>query len=187
MTQTFKRVGFFRHGYSVKDVDAFMARAKQVYSEKQKAAAAFTENNDAAEIRNVSFAWKLNGYDAAQVDAALERLESAYMKHKRSEVITVRGEEGWLEKVYREATTLYPRMRLPRGKRFASASGRGYKKSEVDLLVEKIAGYFDGKTPLSVDEVRRTLFSSARGGAAYDEQIVDVYLDRVVEVLTAVE
>ena len=40
---------------------------------------------------------------------------------------------------------------------------------------------------MSVDEVRRVLFRTRRGERAYDEDEVDAFIDRVVEVMASVD
>ena len=60
-------------------------------------------------------------------------------------------------------------------------------KTDVDALMDRIAGYFDSDTTLTSSEVRGAVFRRARGNKAYGEPSVDRYLARVVEVLLSVE
>ena len=41
--------------------------------------------------------------------------------------------------------------------------------------------------PLSSAELRNAVFGQAKGAKAYDEAVVDVYLERAITVLVAVE
>ncbi|MFC5369872.1 DivIVA domain-containing protein [Arcanobacterium bovis] len=190
MSSTFERVGQFHSGYDCKEVDSFLREAKAAYAKfsyedavRDPKAAGIDEDS----VRNASFSWTRNGYSPEQVDAALDRLEAAFIQRRRAGVMSSAGEQAWLEQTYDSATTLYPRMLRPEGERFSDAHGRGYAKGEVDEFLNQIAEYFDGKANLTSKEVRRTHFNSARDADAYDESVVDVYLDRVVSVLMAVE
>ena len=67
-----------------------------------------------------------------------------------------------MDQVTQLATTLYPRLLRPAGERFAPASGQGYDKTDVDALMDRIAGYFDSDTTLTSSEVRGAVFRRAR-------------------------
>ncbi|MBS6274821.1 DivIVA domain-containing protein [Arcanobacterium urinimassiliense] len=200
MNETFEKVGRFRFGYHVKDVDNFFSAAKIAYAawkdadnpaddpadlnqDKAGENPVFDESN----VRDAAFRWVRGGYRPDKVDAALDRLEGAFLQRKRARVMLDEGESAWLEKIYAQATTLYPRMLRPAGMRFRDASGKGYLKTDVDKLLDLIASYFDGKAQLKSEEVRKAVFRPARKNNAYDESVVDVYLDRVIHVLMAVE
>ena len=58
---------------------------------------------------------------------------------------------------------------------------------DVDALLEKLTAYFDGKAPLASNELRHVVFTQAKADKAYDAAVVDVYLERAVTVLVAVE
>ena len=121
------------------------------------------------------------------VDAALDRLEAAFLQRRRAAFVAKNGRQAWMDQVTQLATTLYPRLLRPAGERFAPASGQGYDKTDVDALMDRIAGYFDSDTTLTSSEVRGAVFRRARGNKAYGEPSVDRYLARVVEVLLSVE
>ncbi|WP_124055044.1 DivIVA domain-containing protein [Arcanobacterium ihumii] len=188
MSNTFERVGRLHSGYDCKQVDDFLRAAKEAYA-NFSAQTQIKDNEviDESTVRGVSFAWNRNGYKPFQVDAALDRLEAAFIQRRRASVMYSKGEQAWLEQTYTAATSLYPRMQRRAGQRFADAEKRGYLKEDVDAFLEQVARYFDGQANLSSKEVRRQYFRSARGEKAYDESVVDVYLDRVVSVLMAVE
>lgn len=184
MSDTFARTGRFSKGYDPQQVDDFLATAKEAYA---GLGASRGTDVDESTVRSASFAMVNHGYQPDLVDAALDRLESAFVQRRRAAQVSESGENAWLEETYSLATTLYPRLRRPMGERFASAEGRGYAKREVDDLLNRVVQYFDGKATLNSWDVRRAVFAKAKGDAAYDEAVVDVFLDRVVTVLLAVE
>ncbi|MFP7695931.1 DivIVA domain-containing protein [Trueperella sp. LYQ143] len=181
MAHTFKRTGTLRAGYNPEQVDAFLARAKRAYSGDS------SEDITEKTVRSCAFGWVRNGYDPYLVDAALDRLEAAFVQRRRAKIMDEHGEKRWLEETYAQAQTLYPRLLRPAGERFADASDTGYSKNEVDALLSKIAAYFDAEAELTSEDIRHATFSAARGAKAYDEAVVDVFLDRAVSVLLSVE
>lgn len=181
MTDTFKRVGGLTNGYSPEQVDEFLEQAKLAYAGDE------TIDIDETTVHGVAFDWVRKGYVPELVDAALDRLESAFVQRRRAKVMEAEGEEAWLAATYEQAQALYPRLLRPAGERFADADGQGYKKAEVDRLLERLSEYFAGNATLTSAEVRGATFGKARGDGAYSEPVVDVYLDHVVSVLLAVE
>ena len=178
--KTFKRVGPLSYGYETQAVDAFFDRFKKIYSSAQI-------GTEQAAIREVAFKWVLRGYDGAEVDAALARLETALIHKRRKHVVESAGEQQWLTEVYDSARTLYPRMSRPRLERFAAASGRGYEKTAVDSVIDQLALYFDGKVQITASDLRNLRLPKARNSKAYSEAVVDAYLERAIAVLVAVE
>ncbi|RAD04664.1 cell division protein DivIVA, partial [Burkholderia multivorans] len=75
------------------------------------------------------------------------------------------------------------------GERFDSppAGVIGYDIAQVDDMCEKVNAYFTQGGAMSVDQVRRVLFKTAKGNKAYDEDQVDAFIDRVVEVMASVD
>ncbi len=63
----------------------------------------------------------------------------------------------------------------------------GYDIEEVDKMCDKINAYFTDGLAMSVDEVRRVLFKIRKGKKAYNEDQVDAFIDRVVEVMASVD
>ena len=63
----------------------------------------------------------------------------------------------------------------------------GIPKSDVDELLDRLARYFDGEETVTSEVVRDAIFPESRGKNAYDEAVVDVFLERAVSVLLAVE
>ena len=54
----------------------------------------------------------------------------------------------------------------------------------MDRFADRIAKYFRGTKPMSVDDVRTVAFHPRRGG--YREAQVDLLLDAVIDVMNAV-
>ena len=183
MSDAFPRVSFWRHGYAPERVDTFFDDARRAYEGGVPA-----EQFSAQHVRQATFPLKRAGYRIDAVDAAMNRLEAAFVQRDRADHVAVNGESAWLEKVADRATTLYERLLRPRGERFARPeSGRGYDAVAVDDLLDRLAAYFDAGRPLRVDEVRLAVFQPARGKKAYAEGPVDAFLRRAVDILLAVD
>lgn len=182
MSDAFPTVSIFQRGYDPKSVDAFFEDARSAYEGGVPA-----EQFSSEQVRQATFALKRRGYRIESVDAAMNRLEAAFVQRDRADHIAVNGESAWYEKVADRATTLYPRLQRPRTERFSHPeSGQGYDMAEVDDLLDRIAGYFDDRNELNADEIRQAVFKPAKGKKAYVEGTVDAYLGRVVEILLAV-
>lgn len=184
MRNMFPRSGRFQRGYRPSQVDAFFKKARIAY-ESEPGSDEDTMTGD--DVRNAAFDIVADGYSTAHVDAALDRLELALVKRERADFVTTRSDEQWIQKAVERATSLYPRLQRPAGERFADARGQGYSKTEVDALMNRLIDYFENGTPLSAQQIRLSTFAVVRGSKAYDEAIVDTFLDRAVDVLLAVE
>ena len=82
------------------------------------------------------------------------------------------------------------RLHRPDGERFrrpAKAKVRSYNTTDVDDLCRELIGYLEEDKPLSVDNVRRAVFRPAVGQDGYEESQVDAFLDRVVELMAAID
>jgi DivIVA domain-containing protein len=183
---SFERVARTEYGYNAKQVDQFLQRAR-VSLETPGAAAHPIRSND---VRAVSFDPVKGGYSAAAVDAALDRLEDAFARRERDELIAERGEEAWLRQIGQLSGTLRGRLHRPDGERFRRPSrkkARSYNTKDVDRLCVDLIGYLEEDKPLSVDNVRRAMFRPAVGQDGYEETQVDAFLDRVVELMAAID
>lgn len=188
-------------GYQPDQVEEFFTRARRAYEAGAIADArtvpdaAGTDAPDGdpetiseLEVRTVAFDLVRAGYDTTAVDSALDRLEAAIVQRRRDTYIAEHGEKSWLEGTAELATSLYPRLVRPSGERFAPPEGgRGYERSAVDAVMDRLIAYFDAGGELSAAELRGVTFPVARAADAYAEGVVDAYLDRAVEVLLAVE
>ncbi|MFV0425645.1 MAG: DivIVA domain-containing protein [Beutenbergiaceae bacterium] len=183
MTDTFPRVGRMSSGYHTDQVDDFFERAQTAYE-----SSAQVVEMSAEDVRAAAFDLVRHGYDPGRVDAALDRLEGAFIQRQRSQHIQADGQDGWMDEVAQRATTLYPRLVRPAGERFVPpARGRGYDSAAVDALLDRLIRYFDVGEELQASQIRAATFPSASGHKAYAEGPVDAFLDRVVDVLLAVE
>lgn len=183
---TFERVQRNEYGYNAKQVDQFLQRARISFETPQAAAQAITS----VDVRSVSFDPVKGGYAAAGVDAALDRLEDAFARRERDDLIAQRGEEAWLREIGKLSGLLRGRLHRADGERFRRPSkgrARSYNTQDVDNLCHDLIGYLEEDQPLSVDNVRRAVFRSAVGKDGYEETQVDAFLDRVVELMAAID
>lgn len=183
---SFERVRGNEFGYNAKQVDEFLQRARVALESPHTATEAVTS----ADVRAVSFDPVKGGYSAAVVDAALDRLEDAFARRERDELIAARGEEAWLREIGKLSGILRGRLHRPEGERFrrpAKKKARGYNIPDVDNLCHDLIGYLEEDKPLSVDSVRRAVFRPAVGQDGYEESQVDAFLDRVVELMAAID
>lgn len=179
----FRTVGGLRRGYDCDEVDEFFTHARAMY-EKGPAGAL-----SATDVRRAGFELVRGGYVTAAVDAALDRLESAFVARARAEHVSQYGQKGWMDHLGEQARTLYGRLGRPDGDRFAPPRTRadGYEPADVDALCHRLIAYFDNGTPLTSAEVRSLTFRGRKGRNAYDEDSVDAFCARAVEVLLGVE
>jgi DivIVA domain-containing protein len=183
---TFERVQRNEYGYNAKQVDQFLQRARVSFETPQTAVHIITS----ADVRAVSFDPVKGGYAAAGVDAALDRLEDAFARRERDDLIAQRGEEAWLREIGKLSGLLRGRLHRADGERFrrpAKRRARSYNTQDVDNLCHDLIGYLEEDQPLSVDNVRRAVFRSAVGKDGYEETQVDAFLDRVVELMAAID
>lgn len=178
MTDLFPQCGRLRRGYHPEQVDSFFTDARSRYEQG-------TLSED--EVRGAAFDLVSDGYQTAAVDAALDRLEAAVVRRARAEYVSEKSEDHWMAQAVERATTLYPRLQRPAGERFRDARGQGYGKTAVDAVCDRLVTYFETGAGVTAQEVRMATFPLARGSKAYDEGVVDAFLDRAVEVLLAVE
>ncbi|WP_234998647.1 DivIVA domain-containing protein [Demequina sp. NBRC 110057] len=176
----FPKVGATRLGYDRADVDEFFGRARTAYEEP-----GIPEDFAPFDVRRASFDLKHGGYSTAAVDAALDRLETAFATRIRERYSKEHGPDAWMRDLADRAQALYPRLRRPSGERFDHPSGlsKGYDAKDVDEILDRLVAFFDQGSPLSADEVRGVTFGHRRGKKAYSERVVDVYLARSVDIL----
>jgi DivIVA domain-containing protein len=183
---SFERVERSDYGYNAKQVDQFLQRARVSLETPEAAAQPVTS----AVVRAVSFDPVKGGYSAAVVDAALDRLEDAFARRERDELIAAHGEEAWLREIGNLSGILRGRLHRPDGDRFRRPSKkkvRSYNAADVDRLCHELIAYLEQDKPLSVDNVRRAVFRPAVGRDGYEETQVDAFLDRVVELMAAID
>ena len=179
----FRTVGGLRSGYDPDEVDDFFEHARAVY---EKGPASALSGRD---VRSVAFDVVRRGYQTSAVDAALDRLEAAFVARARADFVAEQGQQAWMGKLAEQARSLYGRLTRPDGERFAPAHHRapGYDPDDVDELCARLVAYFDRGAPLTAHEVRSVTFRRQKGHAGYSEASVDAFLDRAIEVLLGAE
>jgi DivIVA domain-containing protein len=179
----FRTVSGLRTGYDPDEVDDFFAHARSVYEQGPTGSVA------GRDIRSAAFDMVRGGYVTAAVDAALDRLEAAFVARQRADFVQEQGQQAWMAHLGEQARTLYGRLGRPDGDRFAPPPGRqqGYEPADVDELCHRLVAYFDKGAPLTANEVRTATFRRRKGRNSYAEGPVDAFLARAVEVLLGVE
>ncbi|MGC5626751.1 DivIVA domain-containing protein [Georgenia sp. Z1344] len=170
----FARVGRREDGYDTDQVDEFFTRARDVDG-----------GIDETAVRQAAFDLVPGGYDPEQVDLALDRLEESHTRRRRQRTVAEGGDDGWRTHVEGLAGTLRPRLERPERERFVRPGSTGYSASAVDAFLARVEEYLRVGDGLTAEDVRAVTFPPAQGRKAYDESVVDVYLDRVVEVVLA--
>ncbi|WP_265523255.1 DivIVA domain-containing protein [Oerskovia flava] len=183
MSSLFGTVSKVHNGYDQDEVDDFFDHARQVYEGRAEGRLTSTD------IQTSVFDLVRGGYDTREVDAALDRLEGAFIARQRAEYVAAHGQQAWMNALAERARTLYGRLGRPDGEKFAPAE-RGkpaYDVDDVDDLCDRLVAYFDRQVPLSAAEVREATFTRRRGADGYAEGPVDAFFARAIEVLLGVE
>lgn len=182
----FKLVGPKEIGYNVKQVDVFLERARAYFLNTDTSGAAITSHD----VRTASFDPAKGGYSAQAVDAAMDRIEDEFVLREKELLIAKEGEKAWMLQIGKTASVLRARLHRPDGERFRRPSrknAQSYNVSDVDLLCRELLIYIEDNGELSVDVVRRAVFAPEKGAAGYEESQVDAFLDRVVELMAAID
>jgi DivIVA domain-containing protein len=180
---TFRTVSRLRSGYDPDEVDAFLDHARGVYE------GGVEDTVTARDVRAAAFDLVRGGYVVGPVDAALDRLEAAFVARAREQYVARHGQDAWMAQLADAARTLYGRLNRPDGERFAPA-GRGepsYDRADVDALCRRLTAYFDQGTRITAQDVRQATFRRRHGAAGYAEAPVDAFCRRAVDVLLGVE
>jgi DivIVA domain-containing protein len=183
MNGTFRTVSRLHTGYAPEDVDEFFDHAREVYEKGTMGEVS------GREVRSAAFDLVRGGYATPAVDAALDRLEAAFVARSRAQHVALNGQQAWMDLLAEQARTLYGRLSRPDGLRFAPASAGhlGYCTEDVDELCHKLVEYFDHGAPLSAQDVRAVTFRRRHGAKGYAEGPVDAFCARAIEVLLGVE
>ncbi|MBG6224018.1 DivIVA domain-containing protein [Arthrobacter sp. CAN_A2] len=182
----FARVGRRELGYNTRQVDRFLTRARGSYDAEDPDTDAITSSD----VRAMAFDPARGGYEPQTVDAALDRLEDVFAQREREHLIRTEGEDAWLRKIGRAAAVLRRRLHRPAGERFRRPTKQGspsYNIEDVDRLCDELLEYLENHAPMSVDVVRRAVFREARGADGYEENQVDAFLDRVIELMAGID
>ena len=86
MADLFPTVKGWGSGYDREEVEEFFDRARRAYE-------GGTDDLDGGDVRTVAFELDRGGYDPAAVDAALDRLEAAFVQRRRADHIAAHGAE----------------------------------------------------------------------------------------------
>ena len=184
MSKLFPRAGLLRSGYSVKQVDAFFDRVRQVYEQ----AVVDPADLSPLTIRQATFDLRYRGYRTDAVDTALDRLEDAFATRLRDQFVQAHGQAAWQQDLAARAQALYDNLRREPGQRFSrpDGMGKGYDAKQVDLLLDRLTSFFDTGAPILPDEIRTAAFARRMKPRAYDEDEVDAYLAQAVDILQGV-
>lgn len=177
MSSSFPRVKKSTRGYSIEEVDAFIAQARIAYDSNVAGAESLTSQA----IRGTAFNVSKGGYSTRHVDAALERLENAFAERERIIAVAQQGEQAVLQQAETLGQTLTERFKRPAKKRFRRVGlfSQGYAVKDVDAFASRVSNYLAGNGDLTVSDVRSVTFRSAKRG--YDETQVDAVLDALIE------
>ena len=180
----FPRTSGLRSGYDPDEVDDFFAHARRPTS---RAPPARWPRQD---VRGVAFDLKRGGYVTAAVDAALDRLEVAFVARARAEFVAEHGQEAWMEQLGEQARTLYGRLGRPDGDRFAPPERSPARATSRPRSTRCATASSRTSTRARRSRPPRCVsatFRARKGRNAYDEATVDAFFARAVDVLLGVE
>src|SRR5690625_7961246 len=109
MAKMFPRVKVTHTGYHMDQVEDFFDDAREDYEAGWQMTA--------TQVRAAAFDLVRGGYDPNAVDAALDRVESAFAARERVAFIEPHGQEERMKEVASRATVLDPRLTRPVGLR----------------------------------------------------------------------
>lgn len=185
--RAFMRVDDERWGYDPVEVDDFLERVDAVLATTAGDLRS-APGVGSRQVRERVFDRVQGGYDPAPVDARLDELEDELAERERDAFIHEHGPERWEEHLELLGQTLLGRLNRPHGERFRQPSQRkqlGYSVADVDVLCDRITEHFRSDEALDPTLVRKAVFRQAQGQRCYEEQQVDAFLDRVVELILA--
>ncbi|MFW6187542.1 MAG: DivIVA domain-containing protein [Actinomycetota bacterium] len=175
-------------GYDVAQVDAFLRSVREALATAPTGAAGEEPSVASAQVRTAVFSGARGGYRPDAVDEVLDAAEDALAAAERERFLRARGAAAWAGHVEELAAVLRGRLERPRTRRFRHPSrprARGYSAAHVDVLCERLADRLAGAPVLEAGELRRVVFPPAQGERSYEEQQVDAFLDRAVQLLLA--
>lgn len=177
MSAHFKLAEGKKLGYAVAEVDQLISTARSVFANPSAAV------DDEAFIRHAQFTLAKGGYDIASVDAALDRLDDSYSEQLAKAQVTRLGYSAAQERASHLREALLNRIQRGAKKHFESSGALrlGYQKKQVDSALSAINAHLQSGAELNFSYIRELRFKPVRGG--YEENQVDAYLDRVIELL----
>ncbi len=189
-TSRIPRCAEAQRGYDVAQVDDFLAA---VHAALQDAPPGPGPEHGSGTVlstlvRAAVFAGARGGYRPEAVDELLDAAEESLAAAERERCLRARGPEAWQEHLDALTRLLRNRLDRPRTQRFrrpSRARAQGYSAAHVDVLCERLGARLEGAAPLEPAELRRAVFPPAQGERSYEEQQVDAFLDRAVQLLLA--
>ncbi|MFF0988969.1 DivIVA domain-containing protein [Kocuria nitroreducens] len=177
-------------GYDVAQVDDFLAAVHSALREPPPVTGPERRPGVllSTQVRAAVFAGARGGYRPAAVDELLDAAEDALAAAERERCLRARGPEAWQEHLDALTRLLRNRLDRPRTQRFRRPSrprAHGYSAAHVDVLCERLGARLEGTATLEPGELRRAVFPPAQGERSYEEQQVDAFLDRAVQLLLA--
>lgn len=178
-TPAFRIASGRTRGYHRTAVDTFLAAARDSFE-------AGADDLSAADVRVASFPLVKGGYDIAEVDAALGRIEDALAARRRERAVRTEGAEEWVVHARSEAQVILDHLGRSRRHKFARTGflSFGYRVDEVDHVAARIVRYLRDGDELSVEQLRSAAFRMQRGG--YREEQVDALMDATIDVILAI-
>lgn len=183
----FARLPEGRWGYEPAEVDDFLDRVGALLAATEGYPAPVEVGS--RQIRERVFDRARGGYEPDAVDARLDALEERLARRERDTFIAEHGPERWAEHLELLGRALLGRLERPHGQRFRRPSRRqqpGYSVADVDVLCDRLMEHFRSGEELDPALVRGAVFRQAQGQRCYEEQQVDAFLDRTVELILAV-
>lgn len=173
-------------GYDVGQVDAFLGAVQEALdgAGPQDRPAALLSTH----VRSALFSAVRGGYRPEAVDEILDAAEDALAAAEREQVLRTHGSAAWQEHVDALTELVRGRIERPRTQRFRRPSrsrAQGYSAAHVDVLCERLGARLAGSAPLEPAELRGAVLPPAHGERSYEEQQVDAFLDRAVQLLLA--
>jgi DivIVA domain-containing protein len=164
-------------GYKIDEVAELLSTARSVFGADSQVI------SDDSFVRKAQFSLVKGGYDIAEVDAALERLDEAFGQQLARNLIARIGATGAHDRVAELRSLLKGRISRGKGKGFDSAGflRAGYRKSSVDLLLGQLEAHLIAAATVLVSDLRKIRFESA--GSGYSEAEVDAFIDRAIELI----
>ncbi len=177
MSYEFSRAGDRKRGYDPEQVNAFLAFAKDQFSNP------LSQHLTAESVRTTRFKLVKNGFSISAVDAAMEKLEDVFASRELEQTVQVIGIQAFKNLLGEGQELLANRVARKRRRKFKHRSFpyRGYNRRQVDKFCIQVATHLVDGSELSVKQVRLIAFKTQRGG--YAEYQVDAFIEKFVEVL----
>lgn len=175
-------------GYDPAQVDAFLGAVQEALETVRSDRPRGPDVLLSTQVRSAVFTGVRGGYRTDAVDELLDAAEDALAAAEREQVLRGRGPLAWQEHLDALTRLLRGRIDRPRTQRFRHpprSRVAGYSAAHVDVLCERLGARLAGAGPLEPAALRGAVFPPAHGERAYEEQQVDAFVDRAVQLLLA--